>query len=221
MAVVASVATAASFADAHHPEERLSSAVGTLSGPTYQAVVDGVGAATGRDGRYVVRWSDAADIGSPGFGLLDELERRGLDVAADEYFHVPVTEHRVRARAEADAQIHLATGGYVDVWRGIPDAVEVASFDPRTPAERDEYTAVRSRLVDRLGEEGLGRAGPAGRHEPVRHVRRRPSDPGRPGRSDPAASIWASRWWSSSPRLRPTTIRTRRDPVRGGADGPP
>ncbi len=46
-----------------------------LAGPNYRAVVDKVGPATGKDGRYVVRWSDAADIGSPGFGLLDELER--------------------------------------------------------------------------------------------------------------------------------------------------
>ena len=62
-----------------------------------------------------MRWSDAADIGSPGFGLLDELERRGLDVAADEYFrcagHRPPRPGRA---AEADAQIHLATGGYID-----------------------------------------------------------------------------------------------------------
>ena len=99
-----------SFVDAEHPEERLSTAVGSLAGPTYDAVVAGVGAATGEDGRYLVRWSDAADIGSPGFGLLDELERRGLDVAADEYFRVPATEHRTRRRADADAQIHLATG---------------------------------------------------------------------------------------------------------------
>ena len=154
VAVVTSLATSVAFADAHHPEERLSSAVGTLAGPTYDAVVEGVGAATGPDDRYVVRWSDAADIGSPGFGLLDELERRGLDVAADEYFHVPVTDHRVGPRAEADAQIHLATGGYVDAWRDVPDAVEVASFDSRTPEQKEEYAAVRARLIDRLEAEG-------------------------------------------------------------------
>jgi hypothetical protein len=154
VAIVTSLATAVAFADAHHPEERLSRAVGSLAGPTYDAVVDGVGAATGADGRYVVRWSDAADIGSPGFGLLNELERRGLDVFADEYFHVPVTDHRVGPRAEAVAQIHLATGGYIDAWRQVPEAVEVASFDARTPEEKEEYAAVRSRLVDRLEAEG-------------------------------------------------------------------
>jgi hypothetical protein len=155
VAVVASVASSVAFADAHHAEDRLSRAVGTLAGPTYQAVVDGVGAAAGEDGVYVVRWSDAADIGSPGFGLLDELERRGLDVAADEFFHVPVTDHRVRPRAEADAQIHLATGGYVDVWRGVPDAVEVATYDPRTPEQRRGYRQTRRRFIARLDTEGL------------------------------------------------------------------
>jgi hypothetical protein len=156
VAVVASVASSIAFADAHHPEDRLSRAVGALAGPTYDAVVDGVGAATGKDGVYIVRWSDAADIGSPGFGLLDELERRGLDVAADEFFHVPVTDHRVRPRADADAQIHLATGGYVDVWRGVPDAIEVATYDPRTPEQRREYRQTRRRFIARLETEGLG-----------------------------------------------------------------
>jgi hypothetical protein len=159
-AVVISVATTVSFAGADHPEARLSEAVGTLAAPTYDAVVDGVGAATGEDGVYLVRWSDAADIGSPGFGLLDELERRGLDVAADEVFHVQVTDHRVRPRAEATAQIHLATGGYIDAWRDVPDAVEVAEYDPRTDAQRAEYLDVRDRVIARLQDEGLADLAP-------------------------------------------------------------
>ncbi len=155
VALVATVATAVAFAGADHPEERLSRAVGALAGPTYDAVVAGAGSATGEDGVYVVRWSDAADIGSPGFGLLDELERRGLDVAADEFFHVPVTDHRTRSRAEADAQIHLATGGYIDAWRQVPDAVAVAEYDPRTAEQREEYADVRAGFIERLRAEGL------------------------------------------------------------------
>ena len=57
VAVVTSLATSVAFAEAHHPEERLSSAVGTLAGPTYDAVVEGVGAATGR---MTAMWSDGA-----------------------------------------------------------------------------------------------------------------------------------------------------------------
>jgi hypothetical protein len=156
LAVVVSLASAIAFAGADHPEERLSAAVGALAGPTYDAVVDGTGAATGPDGAYLVRWSDAADIGSPGFGLLNELERRGLDVAADEYFAVQVTDHRTRPRAEADAQIHLATGSYIDRWRAVPEAVEVATYDPRTPEQRAEADEVRARFGARLESEGLG-----------------------------------------------------------------
>lgn len=155
LAALASVASAVQFADAHHPEERLSEAVGTLAAPTYDAVVDAVGPATGIDGRYLVRWSDAADIGSPGYGLLNELERRGLDVAADALFRVPMTAHRVQPRAWADAQIHLATGGYVERWREWPEAVAVATYDPRTPDQRAEYAEVRDRFRRRLTDEGL------------------------------------------------------------------
>jgi hypothetical protein len=155
VALLATVVATADFADAQHPEERLSTAVGALAGPTYDAIVDGAGVATGVDGRYIVRWSDAADIGSPGFGLLDELERRGLDVAADEYFRVQVTPHRTRPRADNVAQIHLATGAYIDRWRAVPDAVEVATYDPRSDAQRAEYAAVRERFIERLTTEGL------------------------------------------------------------------
>jgi hypothetical protein len=155
LAVSVSIGSTAQFADAHHPEERLSTAVGALAGPAVDAVDGGVGAATGADGRYLVRWSDAADIGSPGFGLLDELERQGLDVAADTYFRVPATGHRTQPRAWADAQIHLATGGYVERWRAWDEAVEVATYDARTQAQVAEYAAVRDRLRGRLHDEGL------------------------------------------------------------------
>jgi hypothetical protein len=155
VALLATVASTVAFADAHHPEERLSRAVGALAGPTYDAVVAGTGAATGKDGRYLVRWSDAADIGSPGFGLIDELERRGLDVGADEYFRVQVTPHRARPRSDAVAQIHLATGSYIDRWRAVPGAVQVASYDPRTATQKAEFARVRESFIGRLATEGL------------------------------------------------------------------
>ncbi len=155
VAGVVTVASTATFAGAEVPEERLSRAVGAVAAPTYDAIAAGVGAANGVDGVYQVRWSDAADIGSPGFGLLNELERRGLDVAADEFFHVPVTDHRVRPRESADAQIHLATGGYVDRWRRVPGAVEVATYEPRSDDEIARAEEVRARVIARLRVEGL------------------------------------------------------------------
>ena len=156
LAAAVTVATAVSFGiDAEHAEQRLSDAVGALAAPTYEAIAAGVGDAVGVDGRYQVRWSDAADIGSPGFGLLLELERRGLHVTADEFFRVQVTPHRAAPAALADAQVHLATGAYVERWREVPGAVEVATYDPRTDADRAEFAAVRARLIERLRDEGL------------------------------------------------------------------
>ena len=78
-----------------HPEERLGTTVGALLQPTIDALDSGVGAADGRDGRYVVQWNDAYFFGSQGFGLVNELERAGFDVGMYEPWHVPVTEHRV------------------------------------------------------------------------------------------------------------------------------
>ncbi len=153
--IVATLTSVVTFAGAEVPEERLSRAVGALAAPTYAAIADGVGAATGIDGAYQVRWSDAADIGSPGFGLLNELERQGLDVAADEFFDVPVTDHRVRPRQRADAQVHLATGGYVDRWRQVPGAVEVANYEPRTASQVARAEELRARVIGRLRVEGL------------------------------------------------------------------
>lgn len=154
-ALVVSLASAVAFANAHVPEERLSDAVGRLAATTYDAVVAGEAGAPGAAGHYLVRWSDAADIGSPGLGLLDELERRGLDVAADTYFHVPATPYRVRPRAWADAQLHLATGSYIERWREVPGAVEVVYDDPRTDDQRAEFDRVRAAFAARLADEGL------------------------------------------------------------------
>ena len=184
---VVSLATAVSFADAQVPEVRLSDAVRALAGPTEAAVAAGVGAADGPDRPYQVRWSDAADIGSPGFGLLAALERDGLDVAADPYFHVPVTDHRTRERAASIAQIQLATGSYIDAWRQVPGAVEVATYEPRSVAQRFEFAATRRRLLAASGVRGSRRRGAARRHQPVRSRPRSAAVGGRPGRFHHAA----------------------------------
>lgn len=142
------------------PAPRLSATLGELVGPTAAALDDGVGAATGREGRYVVRWSDAFYIGSQGYGLVNELERRGFDVGVPEPWRVPVTAHRVRPPAEATAQVHMATGFWIDRWRAVPDAVEVARHDPRTPAQRAEFERIRRQVLTDLEEAGLDDVAP-------------------------------------------------------------
>jgi hypothetical protein len=138
------------------PESHLSSTLGRVVSPTAAALERGDGAATGEDGRYQVAWDDAYYFGSQGYGLVSELERAGFDAGLSETFHVPITDHRVIQTRDATATVHLATGRYVEAWRAVPDAVEVAYAEPRNDAERAEFSQLRSDVIDDLRSDGLG-----------------------------------------------------------------
>jgi hypothetical protein len=157
--VVAVVCTAVSVGgavSAQVPEHRLSEALGQLVAPTVDAVRARTGAATkGSDGRYLVSWSDAFFFGSEAYGLVNELERAGLHVGVDHPFAVPVTFHRVIDPAQATAEIHFASGQYIDQTLAMPGQVEVVHIDPRTPAERTEFEGLRSSVIDGLTALGL------------------------------------------------------------------
>jgi hypothetical protein len=146
-AFVVTAVTSVAAVDVEHPEEHLGETLGVLVEPTALALADGVGAATGPDGRYVIRWQDASHFGSQGYGLLSELERDGFDVGVYDTWRVPVTQHRVITVEEATAEVILATGSYVEGFRRDPGLVEVASTDPRTPADLVEYDGLRTELL--------------------------------------------------------------------------
>ncbi|MFZ9630063.1 MAG: hypothetical protein ACO3C1_12025 [Ilumatobacteraceae bacterium] len=137
------------------PEPRLSDQLGALVAPTVAALRAGTGAATGTAGTYMVTWSDAFFFGSQGYGLVVELERNGLRAGADDPFRVPITAHRVVRPSGATARVHLATGVYIEMWRAVPGAVEVAVVDLRTDAERAEFDRLRTFVLDRLAAQGL------------------------------------------------------------------
>ena len=132
------------------PEPGLSRSLGAVVDPTAQALRDGVGAADGIRGRYTVLWNDAYFFGSQGYGLVSELERRGFDVGAPNTWRVPITEQRVIEIADATAVVQFATGSYLQQWRAEPSAVEVATFEPRSPEELAEYERLRAELIDGL-----------------------------------------------------------------------
>lgn len=155
LAAFSMVSLLSAAAVAQPPEPRLSSPLGELIDPTVRAVLDGIGAADGVEGRYVVTWSDAYFFGSQGYGLVNELERAGLQVGVDPTFRVPVTPQRVIDRAFATAEVHLSTGSYIDEWRQRPDAVEVAYVEPRTEAEVQEFAQLRTSTIDGLEQAGL------------------------------------------------------------------
>lgn len=147
--------TAADAVDSVPSDAEVSEVLAAVTPATIAALERGVGAATGRDGRYHVTWRDAFHIGSQGFGLVNELERAGFAAGLGSLFQVPITHHRVVQPDEATAQIVLATGPFVDELRAQPDAVEVAYTDPRSPADVERFAVLRARAVDDLDALGL------------------------------------------------------------------
>ena len=153
--VFSTVAFSWSGAHAEPPENYLSEPLDDLVGPTAQALTDGVGAATGRDGRYSVTWTDVAVFGSQGYGLLNELDRRGFHVGSAPYFYTTSTPYRVVDPATATAVVHFANGAYIDEWAAKPDTVQVAFTDPRSPVEKARYERLRDDVIARLRDAGL------------------------------------------------------------------
>jgi hypothetical protein len=137
------------------PEVHSSSTLGRVVVPTVDALERGDGAATGRDGRYLVSWTDAVYFGSQAYGLVSELERAGFDAGMTRTWQVPTTSHRVIEPADATAEVVLATGVFVERWRDVPDAVEVTYVEPRSSAERAEFSRLRSVVIDDLRAHGL------------------------------------------------------------------
>ena len=137
------------------PEPRLSDILGALVEPTAQALADGVGAADGHAGRYAVVWADAYYFGSQGYGMINELERRGFHAGAYPTYRVPVTQQRIITAGAATAEVVLATGINVAVWEAKPDVVEVAVVEPRDAAERAEFERLRAEAIGTLDAAGL------------------------------------------------------------------
>jgi hypothetical protein len=110
----------------------------------------------GREGRYLVTWQDPVAMGGPAQGLLLELERHGLDANALPPNEVALRRHRVIEPADATAEVHVAVGDDIDRWRqDRPDAEEVAYVDLRTPAGKERYERLRSRLAVALADAGM------------------------------------------------------------------
>ncbi len=153
--LASTLAFAVDATDAEVPALPLSRTMAALVPSTVDTLGGGDVVGGGRQGRYLVTWSDALYIGSQGIALVNELEREGFDVGAIEPWGVPVARHRVRAPEDATAVVHLATGFHVERWRAKPGVEEIAFIDPRTPAQRTEYEALRELVISELRSVGL------------------------------------------------------------------
>jgi hypothetical protein len=104
---------------------------------------------------FLVTWSDPIALGGRGFAFLNELERDGFDIGAPALYRAAVTDHRVLAPKDALAEVHLAIGADIATSRARCADCQVASFDPRTPAQRAESDRLRAEVDRELRARGL------------------------------------------------------------------
>ncbi len=126
------------------PTPRVSSALGRLVGPTVRAIESGAVPGGGPNGRYQITIVDPVTINAPGYGLLSELERAGLHAGFPTKYAAIVRDRRVVGPKTATGVVHLSVGPDIAVWRAKSDAVEVATADLRSPAERREFDRLRA-----------------------------------------------------------------------------
>ncbi|MDP9331733.1 MAG: hypothetical protein M3Q30_00255 [Actinomycetota bacterium] len=137
---------------------RINESLGALVAPTADALAQverregGAG-----QGPYLLTWlPDAQAIGSAGFGLLNELDRRGFDVRAEEAFRPGATRYHVIDARTPSLEVHLATGPDIANWRRDSRFTQVVSFDPRSDAERAEFDRLHAEVAGDLRRTGLG-----------------------------------------------------------------
>jgi hypothetical protein len=134
---------------------RINESLGALVGPTADALTRLE--RSGQRGPYLVTWlPDAQAIGSAGFGLLNELDRRGFDVRAEEAFRPGATRYHVIDARQPSLEVHLATGPDIANWRHDSRFTQVGSFDPRSDAERAEFDRLHAVVAADLRRAGLG-----------------------------------------------------------------
>jgi hypothetical protein len=150
------VVTARSVADFASVEvvTQPSAVVGELLPSTVEALDRGTAPGGGREGRYLVLWNDPVNLGVHGYSLVNELERRGFDVGAEETWAPHVDDHRVIAPDDATALVYLAGGSAIETVRARPGAEQVAYADVRSAADRAEFERVRDELIGGLRATG-------------------------------------------------------------------
>jgi hypothetical protein len=152
--VIATAVFGVSGARVDRMTPRLNDQLGKLAGPTVDRLREIRD--SGTPGPYLVTWlPETQAIGSQGYGLLNELLRAGLDVKADVLFQPGATRYHVMPPQEGTRHVHLATGFDIARWRADPRFEEIAYYDPRTDAEREEFEQLRLEVIDELTRAGL------------------------------------------------------------------
>lgn len=105
--------------------------------------------------RYLVRWSDSLNLGGHGYGMFNELERQGVDVAIGPGLGTQFGDRRVAEPGTVDDQLVVATGDAIEQWARVPAARELIRVDVRTADERRQGAEARAELLSELRRLGL------------------------------------------------------------------
>ncbi len=120
-----------------------------------------------KSGRYAVTWSEGLDLPSA-VGLVNELERAGLEVGVAEILSHSMTPRRTFHPATATTRVHLATGPSVAKLRRTPGAKEVAYSDPRSPDAQREYEHLRKAVLGHFRKRGRPDLATAADRDPLK-----------------------------------------------------
>ena len=142
-------------ADAEPTQANYSQMVGEFTAATTAAIDDGSVEGGGPGGRYLLTWTDGVNLGSTGYGLLDELERRGYDAGVLGTHGPGARPHRVLPIREATAEVHISLGPDIELWDAKPDAERVLYIDMRTDDEVAAYERARTAAMAQLEAAGL------------------------------------------------------------------
>ena len=153
--VVTTVALTIDAVDTGVRAAPLSKTLGEITTPTARALASGSTVGGGKDGLYLITWDDPVAIGAQGWGLMNELDRRGFDVGALPVQRGGATPDQEIDPEDATARVHLVIGPRIEIWRARPDVEQVAYVEPRSRAERAEYNRIRAEVINELRELGL------------------------------------------------------------------
>jgi hypothetical protein len=138
----------ASSVGAHPPYANDSRLVGGLAPELMDALPD-------NGTRRLLRWHDPAALGGTAFGLVLEMEKRGVELGVDPWGGAAARPYRVLTEDHADSVLWLIVGPEnIAKFSGRPDAIPIASFDPRSPAEREESDRLRVEIERAMNEVG-------------------------------------------------------------------
>lgn len=153
----AGIGFARQAADVGHPSGRDSVVLGHLAPPTIAAVTRASREGSEIRPPYVVTWYDPIALGSIGFGVINELERAGLEVGTIQDVRVAVRDHRVLRPGHIGGVVHVAAGRDIEIWDARPQATRVAYYDPRTPVQQALSARYRAEAVQAVAAAGIDR----------------------------------------------------------------